>query len=80
VSTSKPLTTGTQIQLTISLGNTNISVQGTVLYSFDEGSGPLHTSGMGIKFTRIRSEDRSLIKDFIEKEITQDITHSVRKP
>lgn len=79
VSTSKPLAVGAQTQMTVFFGNANIQVQGTVLYSFDEGSGPLHTSGMGIKFTRIRSEDRSLIKDFIEKEITGDITHNVRK-
>jgi CheY-like chemotaxis protein/Tfp pilus assembly protein PilZ len=80
ISTSKPLAVGTQIQMTIFLGNENIRMQGTVLYCFGEGSGPLHTSGMGIKFTHIKSEDRGLIKAFIEKEITQDIARSVRKP
>jgi len=64
--------------MTISLGTTNIKLQGTVLYSFDIGKGPLHTSGMGIKFTHIRHEDRLLIRSFIEKELTHDIAHSVQ--
>jgi hypothetical protein len=29
--------------------------------------------GLGIKFTRISPEDRNLIRDFVKKELTQDI-------
>jgi two-component system chemotaxis response regulator CheY len=78
VSTSKPMTVGTQLPITIFLGEKIMRVQGAVLYSFDVGSGPLHTSGMGIKFTHIKIEDRILIKAFVEKELTEDIAHNVQ--
>jgi len=76
VSTSKPMAVGTHIPLTLFLGKTHIKIQGTVLYSFDVGRGPLHTSGMGVKFTHIKNEDRMLIRAYIKKELTKVIAQN----
>ncbi len=77
VSMFKPLPVGTQLPMVLFLGKARIRIQGTVLYSFDTGSGPLHTFGMGVKFTRIKQEYRILIRAFIKKELTQDIALDV---
>ena len=79
ISTSKPLAVGIRLPMTVFLGHAIIKVQGTVLYSLDVGRGPLHTSGMGIKFTHITSKDRLLIKEYIQKDLTQDISQQVQK-
>ncbi len=79
VSMFKPLPVRTQLPMTLFLGKARIRIQGTVLYSFDTGSGPLHTSGMGVKFAQIKQEDRILIRAFIKKEITQDIVLNAQK-
>jgi CheY-like chemotaxis protein len=73
VSTQNPRKTGTQLPFTILLGTSKINVQGTVLYSFDRGKGPLRTSGMGIKFVRIKPDDQVLIQAFIKKALTEDL-------
>jgi len=73
VSTQYPRKKGALLYFTISLGKAKIDVQGTVLYSFDRGKGPLGTSGMGIKFTSIKPEDRNLIRAIIKKTLTEDI-------
>jgi CheY-like chemotaxis protein len=78
VSTSRPMAVGTRLPMTVFLDQAAIKVQGTVLYSFDVGSGPLHTSGMGIKFTHITSKDRLFIKDFIKRDLTQDISQNIQ--
>lgn len=74
VSTSQPKPVGLQTPMTIFLENTNITVEALVLYSFKREEGPLKTSGMGIKFVRIKPEDKRLIKIFIKKEITKGLT------
>ncbi len=79
ISIFKPLPVGVQIPMTLFLGKAKVRARGTVLYSFAAGSGPLHTSGMGVKFTHIRDEDRVLIRAFIRKELTQDIAMDVQK-
>jgi len=79
ISIFKPLPVGAQIPMTLFLGKAKVWARGTVLYSFAAGSGPLHTSGMGVKFTHIRDEDRVLIRAFIRKELTQDIAMDVQK-
>jgi len=61
------------LMITLVLGSTNIRSEGLVLYSFGNNQGPLGAPGMGIKFTRISSEDRNLIRAFVKKELTQDI-------
>jgi len=74
VSTSKPKPIGIEIPITIFLENSQIKVDGLVLYSFERGKGPLKTPGMGIKFVHITPEDQQLIKSFIRKEITKGLT------
>jgi CheY-like chemotaxis protein/Tfp pilus assembly protein PilZ len=74
VSTNKPLATGIQVPVTIFLENAKIKADGMVLYSFNRGEGPLKTPGMGIKFMRISSEDQSLIRIFIKRELTKGLT------
>jgi CheY-like chemotaxis protein/Tfp pilus assembly protein PilZ len=73
VSTLKPRAVGTQIPITIFLEGTRIKVEGSVLYSFQQGGGPLKTPGMGIRFTRIEPEDEARIKIFIRKELTKGL-------
>ena len=73
VSTSNPKPYGFQLPITIFLEDTKIRVEGQVLYSFKREEGPLKTSGMGIKFIRIKPEDQRLIKTFIKKEITKGL-------
>ena len=74
VSTSQPKRVGLQIPITIFLEDAKIMVEGLILYSFKREEGPLKTSGMGIKFVRIKPEDQRLIKTFIKKEITEGPT------
>jgi CheY-like chemotaxis protein len=79
VSTQYPGKKGTLLWFAILLGKARIDVQGTVLYSFERGKGPLGTSGMGIKFVRISPEDQSLIRAFIKKTLTEDLVAGERK-
>jgi len=74
VSSSQPKPVGLQIPITIFLEDAKIKVEGLVLYSFKREVGPLKTSGMGIKFVRIKPEDQRLIKVFIKKAITKGLT------
>jgi CheY-like chemotaxis protein len=73
VSTQFPRKTGSVLPFTILLDKSKINVQGTVLYSFDRGKGPLRTSGMGIKFARIKPEDQAIIRALIKKSLTEDL-------
>jgi len=73
VSTPTPMPSGSRLQFTVFVERAAIKVEGDVLYSFSRGQGPLHTSGMGIKFTQIRPEDQGLIRSFIKKDLTQDL-------
>jgi len=74
VSTNKPRATGIQVPVTIFLENAKIRADGMVLYSFNRGEGPLKTPGMGIRFMRISSEDQTLIRAFITRELTKGLT------
>lgn len=73
ISTSHPRKVGTLLPVTILLKDARIKVEGSVLYSFEPGKGPLRTPGMGIKFDRIRPEDLTLIRTFIREQLTRDI-------
>lgn len=75
VTTPAPLPAGTQMPLTIFLGDAKITVVGIVLYSFRSGEGPLGTSGMGIKFLHVKPEHRAALSAFVKKELTHDIAH-----
>jgi two-component system cell cycle response regulator DivK len=74
VSTAKPKPAGLRVPITLFLESSRIKVEGIVLYSFQRGEGPLKTPGMGIKFTSIQPEDQDLIRVFIKKELTKDLT------
>jgi len=74
ISTDDPQKAGTSLTFTIILETIQINVIGTVLYTFDKGKGPLRTAGMGIKFVQIKPEDQGLIRDFIKRELTQDLS------
>jgi CheY-like chemotaxis protein len=74
VTTPKPMPVGTQLPITIFLRDAKITVQGIVLYSFASGKGPLGTSGMGIKFVRMKHEDQAMLTGFIKRELTHDLT------
>jgi Tfp pilus assembly protein PilZ len=73
INTSSPGSIGANIPLTIFLGPATIRVEGVVLYSFKLHEGPSREPGMGIKFSRISPEDQSFIRDYIRKELTQEL-------
>ncbi|NTW59680.1 MAG: response regulator [Nitrospirae bacterium] len=73
VSTPKPIAAGARIPVEIFLEHARIRVEGEVLYSFEQGQGPLRTSGMGIKFIRIEPADQERVRSFIRREITKDL-------
>jgi CheY-like chemotaxis protein len=79
LSTTKLQATGTHLVATLFLGNATVRAEGAVLYSFHDNKGPMGTPGMGIKFTRIKPEDKALIKAFIKKELIQDIDRGENK-
>ena len=74
VSTAKLKPAGFRVPVTLFIGNSRIQTEGIVLYSFQPGQGPLKTQGMGIKFASIRPEDKNLIREFIRKTLTKDLT------
>lgn len=73
VSTTRPKAAGTPVPVTIFLEGSRIKVEGSVLYSFLQGQGPLKTPGMGIKFTTIDPQDEARIRTFIRKELTKGL-------
>ncbi|HEY6010563.1 MAG TPA: response regulator [Nitrospirota bacterium] len=73
INTSSPGEVGTKLTLTIFLGEAAIRVEGVVLYSFKPGEGPSHEPGMGIKFSRISPGDQLFIREYIRKELTQEL-------
>jgi CheY-like chemotaxis protein len=75
VATPNPLRVGTQLPVTLFVGDAKITLEGAVLYSFEIGKGPLGTSGMGIKFLHMKPEHRSAVSAFIKKELTHDLAH-----
>jgi CheY-like chemotaxis protein/Tfp pilus assembly protein PilZ len=78
VNTDHPQPKGAHVPLTIQLENVSVRVEGKVLYSFDRTNSPLRTPGMGVQFTRIRPEDESVIKNFIEEQLTKDLSRPGR--
>ena len=74
INTEKPRPVGLALPMTIFLETSRVRCEGMVLYSFDRGKGPLRTAGMGVKFVRIGSEDRDLIRQFIHRQITKGLT------
>ena len=73
VSTPNPRPIGSRMPFTILFENRRVKTEGSVLYSFKRGEGPLKTSGMGVKFTQIAQEDKGLIKSYIRKEIVKGL-------
>lgn len=82
VHTLKPLPHGTELPFTIFLRDTKngaLTVEGKVLYSssYDGKTGDAKQPGMGIKFTRIRPEDKELIASYIKEKLMEGIAVSI---
>jgi twitching motility two-component system response regulator PilH len=73
ISTLYPRMAGIELPFTIFLQKYGIRVTGKVLHSYKSGEGPLRTAGMGIKFIRIKPEDRAVIRAFINRQLLQDL-------
>ena len=73
VSSAKTRAKGTQLPITIFLGDSVVKAVGVVLYTFDSSTSPLRKPGMGIKFVQIRPEDQTLIRAYIDKQLTDDL-------
>ncbi len=74
VSTTHPNPKGALVTLTIRLENVSVRLAGKVLYSFDRTTSPLRIPGMGVQFLQLRSEDQNIIKAFIERQLTKDLS------
>jgi CheY-like chemotaxis protein len=82
VNTVKPLPYGTILSFTIFLPDApsgRIQVEGKVLYSYsyDGRVGAVKQPGMGVKFTRLHTDDRVLIKNFIQKKLMEGIANVI---
>lgn len=74
VSTPKPMPCGDRMQCMVIFEGRKVRIDGTVLYSFQRGAGPLKTSGMGVKFSHISPEDQEFVRTFIRREITKGLS------
>ncbi len=82
VSTVKPVPYGTILPFTLFLQDApqgSISFEGKVLYSYsyDGRVGAVKQPGMGIKFTNILPEDRTLVKNYIQKKLMEGIAVAI---
>lgn len=66
--------------LCIFIGDREIKATAVVLYSYAPGEGPFNEPGMGMKFTEISVNDRSLIRKFIKEQLTGDLAHQENGP
>ncbi len=73
VNTPAPRGVDALLPLTLYLLNRKISLEGRVLYSFRDHTGPLKRPGMAIKFTRIAPADRAFIRQYIQHELTRGL-------
>jgi len=75
VRTLYPQPSNTLTPLRILIGDREIRATAVVLYSYAMGEGPFEEPGMGMKFTVISNDDRSLIRKFIKEQLTGDLAH-----
>jgi CheY-like chemotaxis protein len=73
VRTTKPFPVDAQIALQIVVKDKVISLEAIVLHNHGFGEGMFGGPGMGVRFTRIKPEDKEHIRQFIEEEITKGI-------
>jgi two-component system chemotaxis response regulator CheY len=73
INTNDPQPPGTVLPVVFSLKDIKIRVEAIVLYSFTQKSRPFGEHGMGLKFLQISSEDKNLIRTFIQEQLTQNI-------
>ncbi len=81
VSTPTPLPRGSVLLFTLFLDRSmawGIMVEGTVLYS-SSGQDAGRQTGMGVKFSQIRAEDREAIRNFIGRKLLAGIAVPVPK-
>jgi CheY-like chemotaxis protein len=63
----------TRLPIHIEIKGRTISLEAVVLYSCSSGKGPFREQGMGMKFVKISSQDRALIKAYILEEVNAGI-------
>ena len=66
----------TLVSVTIGMKDREVRVKAVVLYTYSIGEGPFKEPGMGMKFTEIAGEDRTLIREYIEEQLTRDIAEA----
>jgi CheY-like chemotaxis protein len=59
----------------ILLDGNEVRAKAMVVYSYVKNEGPYKEPGMGVKFVEISDQDRRLIRTYINKQLTKDITH-----
>ena len=72
--TAKPAPVHTRLSFRINLNGRIIRAEATVIYTCPPCKGPYHEPGNGLKFTRLSTDDRDLIRKFMRNEITQGNT------
>jgi CheY-like chemotaxis protein len=73
VRTTKPFPVDARIALQVVVKDKVISLEAIVLHNHGFGEGMFGGPGMGVRFTRIKPEDKEHIRQFIEEEITKGI-------
>jgi CheY-like chemotaxis protein len=61
--------------LRIIIGDREVKATAVVLYSHAVGEGTSEEPGMGMKFTEISGDSRSVIRKFIKEQLTGDLAH-----
>lgn len=80
VRTLYPQPSNTVTPLRIFIGDREVKATAIVLYSYALGEGPFEEPGMGMKFTEVSDDSRSLIRKFIKEQLTGDLAHHENGP
>jgi CheY-like chemotaxis protein len=73
IKTLTPEPVSAVLPLTLTIRNREIKTAAVVLYSSVKIGGPHKVPGMGLKFVSINQEDKALVHDFIQEQITKDL-------
>jgi len=63
--TAEPQDLNAELSVTITFPDRTISLTAVVLYSYSLEASPFNEPGMGLKFTKIKTEDQAFIKAYI---------------
>jgi two-component system cell cycle response regulator DivK len=73
ISTLTPEPVDAVLPLKLNLRNKEIRATVVVLYSSVKIGGPHKVPGMGVRFVNINPDDRTLVHDFIQEQVTKDL-------